>query len=187
MECDIALIIERLRSSDDQVQIFDWIIERYSERLYWHIRRIVVLHQEAEDVLQDTFVTAYTSVKRFRGVSEASLIAWLYKIATTVAIKALKRRRKHIFASLDSVTPWLVADFEEEISPQADEIAIALQRAVLELPVKQRLVFNLRYYDELSFEQISAITGQSLSTLKTNYHYASKKIKQRVVQLDYEW
>ena len=114
------------------------------------------------------------------------MAAWLYRIATNVAIKALKRKRRHIFASLDSLSNTLIAEFEGEIAPDADQIAVKLQRAILALPVKQRLVFNMRYYDELSFEEISQITGQSISTLKTNYHYAAKRVKQSVSQLDYE-
>lgn len=183
---DTALIIKRLRSADDRTLAFDWIIERYSERLYWHCRRIVVLHEDSQDALQDTFVTAFLSIGNFRGETESSLIAWLYKIATTVAIKVLKRRRKHFFTSLDSLSTELIADFEGEIATDADQIAVKLQRAVLALPTKQRLVFNMRYYDELAFEEISQITGQSVSTLKTNYHYAAKRVKQSVSELDYE-
>ena len=113
-------------------------------------------------------------------------MSWLYKIATTVALRALKRRRKHIFMPIDSLSNQLVADFEGEISPDADTIAVKLQRAVVALPMKQKLVFNMRYYDELPFAEISTITGQSVATLKTNYHYAVKRIKESVEEFDYE-
>lgn len=187
MDRDIVRVIKALGSEDDVTGAFDIIIERYSERLYWHIRRIVVLSEDAEDTLQDTFVAAFRSAKDFRGDSESSLTAWLYKIATTLSIKCLRRRKRHIFTSIDSLTGALVADFEGQVAPDADTLAVALQRAVLELPVKQRLVFNMRYYDELPFEEISKITGQSVGTLKTNYHYATKRIKQRVVEfVDYQ-
>ncbi|MBQ2023802.1 MAG: RNA polymerase subunit sigma-70, partial [Alistipes sp.] len=95
-------------------------------------------------------------------------------------------RRRNIFASLDSVSAGLLSDYECEISPDADQIAVKLQRTVVALPMKQKLVFNMRYYDELSFEDISKITGDSVSTLKTNYHYAVKKVKQSVSELEYE-
>ena len=131
-------------------------------------------------------MVAYNSAKEFRGEVESSLTAWLYKIATSVAIRYLKKRRKYIFASVDSVSSLLLADFDGEIACDADQIATRLQRAVVELPVKQKLVFNMRYYDEMSFEQISQATGMSVSTLKTNYHYAVTKIKQKVVEFDYE-
>lgn len=186
MNADTTQMIVALKSADGAVRAFDMIIERYSERLYWHCRRIVVQHEEAEDVLQDTFVTAFSSTSKFRGENEGSLLAWLYKIATTLAIKNLRRRKRYIFTSIDSLSAMLIADFEGEIAPEADEITVKLQKAILALPIKQRLVFNMRYYDELSFESISQITGDSVSTLKTNYHYAAKRVKQIVSQLEYE-
>ena len=177
-------LIAQLRSN--AVEAFDLLIEQYGERLYWHIRRVVVQHEEAEDVVQETFARAYTSIADFRGETEGSLIAWLYKIATNMAINALRKRKKWAFASLDSVRGDLLATFEHEVDNSADEIVVKLQKAILALPTKQRLVFNMRYYDELSFEQISQATGQSVSTLKTNYHYAVKKIKEQVRVIEIE-
>ena len=177
-------MIAQLRSN--AVEAFDRLIEQYGDRLYWHIRRVVVNHEDAEDVLQETFAKAYTSIADFRGDSESSLIAWLYRIATNVAINVLRRRKKWAFSSLDSVRGDLLATFEHEIDPSADEIVVRLQKAILALPTKQRLVFNMRYYDELSFEQISQATGDSVSTLKTNYHYAVKKVKEQVRVIELE-
>lgn len=177
-------LIAQLRSN--AVEAFDLLIEQYGERLYWHIRRVVVQHEEAEDVVQETFARAYTSIADFRGETEGSLTAWLYKIATNLAINALRKRKKWVFASLDSVRGDLLATFEHEVDNSADEIVVKLQKAILALPTKQRLVFNMRYYDELSFEQISQATGQSVSTLKTNYHYAVKKIKEQVRVIEIE-
>lgn len=175
---------ELLRSGRDAARAFDEIIERYSERLYWHIRRIVVVHEDAEDVLQESFVTAYANAGSFRGDSDGSLAAWLYKIATRESLKCLRRRRKNIFVSVDSLRDRLAAEFEGEIVPDADQTATRLQRAVVALPMKQKLVFNMRYYDELSFEEISQITGMSVSTLKTNYHYAVNKVKREVTIIE---
>ena len=177
-------LIAQLRSN--AVEAFDHLIEQYGDRLYWHIRRVVVNHEDAEDVLQETFAKAYTSIADFRGDSESSLTAWLYRIATNVAINVLRRRKKWALASLDSVRGDLLATFEHEIDPSADEIVVRLQKAILALPTKQRLVFNMRYYDELSFEQISQATGDSVSTLKTNYHYAVKKVKEQVRVIELE-
>ena len=186
MDRDISQIIDALKSEECATWAFDIIIERYSERLYWHIRRIVVLREECEDVLQDTFVRAFMQAHSFRGESEGSLVAWLYKIATTVAIKSLRRRRRYIFASVDSLSGELVADFESQIALDADQVAVRLQRAVLALPMKQKLVFNMRYYDQMSFNDISQVAGQSVATLKTNYHYAVKHIKESMHEIDYE-
>lgn len=179
-----ADIIGRLKMGDDPALVFDSIIERYSERLYWHIRRIVVCHEEAEDVLQECFIAAYTKIGDFRGERDGSLKAWLYKIATVFSIKALRRMRRSIFASIDSIRSELLTSFENEIAPDADDITIRLQRAIINLPTKQRLVFNLRYFDELPFEEISHITGQSVATLKTNYHYAVKRIKNEITTIE---
>lgn len=180
----ITTQIAQLKSN--AVETFDWLIEQYGDRLYWHIRRIVVQHEDAEDVMQETFTRAFLSIGDFRGDSESSLTAWLYRIATTLAIKVLRKRKRGIFSSLDSVRGDLLATFEHEVDPSADEIVVRLQKAILALPTKQRLVFNMRYYDELSFEQISQATGQSVSTLKTNYHYAVQKIKEqvKVIEID---
>ena len=186
MDREFSHIIDNIRSAECATWAFDAIIERYSERLYWHIRRIVVVREECEDALQDTFVRAFLQVRSFRGSSEGELVAWLYKIATTVAIKSLKRRRRTIFTTVDSLAAELVADFESQIALDADSVAIRLQRAVLALPMKQKIVFNMRYYDSMSFSDISAVTGQSISTLKTNYHYAVKRIKESVQEVDYE-
>ena len=181
---EVITWIAQLRSNT--VEAFDRLIEQYGDRLYWHIRRVVIRHEDAEDILQETFTRAYLSISDFRGDTERSLTAWLYKIATTLAIKSLSSHKKGIFSSIDSVRDELLSTFEHEIDPSADEIIVRLQKAVLVLPTKQRLVFNMRYYDELSFEEIAQITGQSTTTLKTNYHYAVKKIKEqvRIIELD---
>ena len=177
-------LIAQLKSN--AVEAFDLLIEQYGDRLYWHIRRIVVQHEETEDVLQETFARAYLSIADFRGETESSLTAWLYRIATTLSINVLRKRKRGIFSSIDSVRGDLLATFEHEIDPSADEIIVRLQKAILALPTKQRLVFNMRYYDELSFEEISQATGQSISTLKTNYHYAVQKIKKEVSTIELE-
>ena len=181
---DAEKLIAQLKSN--AVEAFDRLIELYGDRLYWHIRRVVVQHEDAEDVLQETFARSYLSIGEFRGENESSLIAWLYRIATSLAIKELRKKKRGVFSSLDSVRGTLLATFEQELDPSADEIVVRLQKAILSLPTKQRLVFNMRYYDELSFEQISQATGQSVSTLKTNYHYAVQKIKEqvRVIEID---
>ena len=177
-------LIAQLR--DNAVEAFDRLIELYGDRLYWHIRRMVVQHEDAEDAMQETFTRADLSIADFRGENESSLTAWLYRIATNSAIKVLQRRKKWVFSSLDSLRGDLLATFEHELDPSADEIVVRLQKAILALPTKQRLVFNMRYYDELSFEQISQATGQSVATLKTNYHYAVQKIREqvRVIEID---
>ena len=175
-------LITQLRCN--AMEAFDRLVDLYGDRLYWHIRRLVVRHEEAEDIMQETFIRAYTSFAEFRGEDERSLVSWLYRIATNLSINALRRHRRWIFAPIDSVRGDLLATFDGEIDESADEILVRLQRVILDLPTKQRLVFNMRYYDELSFEQISEITGDSISALKTNYHYATKRVKSEVTTIE---
>lgn len=147
--------------------------DRYGERLYWHIRRLVVSHDDAEDALQETFIKIFTKADSFKG---QSLEAWCYKIATNEALQAL-RRRKRTFQSLDSLGPELSELLLTESAPDADRSTVLFQQAILRLSTWQRIAFNLRYYDELPYSQIAAITGKSENTLRTNCHFAVEKIK----------
>lgn len=155
-------------------RILDIVTRQYGSRLYWHIRRLVVSHDDAEDALQETFIKVFTKADSFKG---DSLEAWCYKIATNEALMCL-RRRTHAFQSLDSLSGELSEMVVTESAPDADRSAVLFQQAILRLSTQQRIVFNLRYYDELSYDQISAITGKSEGTLRTNYHYAVEKIKE---------
>ena len=147
--------------------------DRFGQRLYWHIRRLVVSHDDAEDALQETFIKIFTKADTFKG---DSLEAWCYKIATNEALMTLRRRR-HTFQSLDSLSGELADLVVAESAPDADRSSVLFQQAVLQLGTQQRIAFNLRYYDELSYGQIAAITGKSENTLRANYHYAVEKIK----------
>ncbi len=155
--------------------ILDEVSRLYGSRLYWHLRRLVVSHDDAEDALQETLIKVFTKADSFKG-DGTSLEAWCYRIATNEALKML-RRRTHLFRNLDSLGPELSDLVAAESAPDADRSAILFQQALMQLPTQQRVVFNLRYYDELSYAQIAEITGSSEGTLRTNYHYAVDKIK----------
>ena len=150
--------------------------DRYGQRLYWHIRRLVVSHADAEDAMQETFLKIFTKASTLKGGAE-SLEAWCYKIATNEALQVL-RRRTRAFQSLDSLSGELSALVVTESSPDANRSAVLFQQAIMRLGTQQRIAFNLRYYDELSYAQIAAITGKSEGSLRTNYHYAVEKIKE---------
>ncbi|MBQ0081547.1 MAG: RNA polymerase sigma factor [Alistipes sp.] len=173
-------LLFRLRDVQTRNEAFDELVELYSERLYWHLRRFLVIDKDTEDALQETFVTAFLSIESFRSDATISLRSWMYKIATTQALKVLRTKRRGIFMTLDDCSRTLLSDVDTQSDPSADEIEIKLQKAVLKLPTKQRIAFNLRYFDALPFEEISKITGSSVGTLKTNYHYAVEKIKKEV-------
>ena len=156
-------------------QILQTASAKYGQRLYWHIRRLVVSHDDAEDALQETFIKIFTKASSFKG-EEGSLEAWCYKIATNEALQLL-RKKVRAFQSLDTLGPELEQKMMTESSPDADKSSILFQKAVLKLSTQQRIVFNLRYYDELSYSQIASITGKSENSLRTNYHYAVDNIK----------
>lgn len=155
----------------DMEQGFGLLVEYYQEPLYWHIRRLVVCHSDTEDALQEVFMRAYGGLRRFR--RDASLSTWLYRIATNEAMRQLSRRGKQH-------TP-IESRMAAEQAPYIDLNnleAIALQKAIAALPPKQRVVFNLCYYDELDYEQVAAIVGGKASAAKANYHLAKQKVKE---------
>jgi RNA polymerase sigma-70 factor, ECF subfamily len=156
------------------------LIDKYKERIYWHIRRLVVSHEDAQDVMQETFLNACRYIDKFE--SESRLYTWLYRIATNECIRVF-RKNKLVFTSYDSIKGELINKLYYETSDESDKIVLKFQEAILHLPKKQRLVFNLRYYDEMSYEDISKVLNISTSSSKTNYHYASEKVKNYMLKL----
>ena len=153
---------------------FRKLMKQYGQTLYWHIRRTVVGHDDAEDVLQETCIKVLNRIDSFRG--DGSLVMWLYRIATNEALQHL-RRQTRLFQSLDSLEDSLKAKLQAEAPLDGSEMETIFQQALLTLPTQQRIAFNLRYYDGLSYDEIALITGKSVATLKTNYHYATQRVK----------
>ena len=160
---------------------FDRLVGAYLRPLYWHARRLVVVHEDAEDVVQETFVRAYDRIGTFRGGSD-EMGAWLYRIATNTALTMLRRRRPGLFSSLDDVSRILASRVAEECGEDADRTLVRFKQAILELPLKQRLVFNLRYYDRMPYGEIARVLGQREETLKVNYHHAVQKLKEKLTR-----
>lgn len=177
-----AQLIERLRQPQTCRQAFNDVMRAYSEPLYWQIRRMVECHDDANDILQNTFLKAWQSVEGFRG--DAKLSTWLYKIALNESITFLAKERKRLNVSLDDEESHLVNLIESDEYVDGDALALKLRKAVASLPEKQRLVFNMKYYDELKYEQMSEILGTSVGALKASYHLAVKKIEQYFVDND---
>lgn len=175
-------LIERLRDRSTCRAAFNDVIRKYSEPLYWQIRRMVENHDDANDLLQNTFLKAWTSIEQFRG--DAKLSTWLYKIAINESLTFLSNKRKHNNVSLDSEESTLINAIESDTFVDGDEIKLQLRKAIALLPEKQRLVFNMRYYDEMKYEQMSEILGTSVGALKASYHIAVKKIEQYFNDLD---
>lgn len=169
-------LIARLRDPATVRQAFDEVIARYSEPLYWQIRRMVQSHEDTDDLLQNTFMKAWQSIENFRG--EARLSTWLYKIAINESITHLARERKRLSVSLDDQEAALANLIEADEYIDGDQLALELRKAIASLPEKQRLVFNMKYYDEMKYEDMSSILGTSVGALKASYHLAVKKIEQ---------
>lgn len=150
------------------------LMDAYQSRLYWHIRRLIVDHDLAQDVLQETFIKTYQNFHQFK--QDSQLYTWLYRIATNEALQQLNKMKKmqKTDEDADYYMQNLVAD---NAGTDGDEIQLLLQRAIQSLPEKQRLVFTMRYYDDLPYEEMSKILDMSVGTLKTNYHYAKQKIE----------
>lgn len=161
------------------MQTMDQLIERYQEPLYWYVRRMVVSHEDAQDVLQETFIQIFNAIDTLR--KSESEKAWVYRVATNEALQWL--RRKHEFVSLDSDDASVLLETlkSETYIDNTDYLQVLFQEAILTLPTMQRAVFNLRYYEELAYEDIALITKSTIGAVKTNYHIAKQKISNYIL------
>lgn len=154
---------------------FRLLVETYSQKLYWHIRRMVILHEDADDALQNTFINVWKSIGNFR--SESSLYTWLYTIATNEALALINKRKKNTAVSIDDLGSYFANSQEGSTWFDGDEAQLKLQNAIIQLPDKQKIVFNLKYYDEMTYEEMSKVLNTSEGALKASYHHAVKKIE----------
>lgn len=166
-------VLALLQDENTQKRGFELIVARYSEQLYWQIRRVVLSHEDANDLLQNTFIKAWTNIDYFR--AEAKLSTWLYRIALNECLTFLSKQR--VTVSLDDADADVLRKLESDPYFSGDKAQLALQKALLTLPEKQRMVFNLKYYQEMKYEQMSEIFGTSVGALKASYHHAVKKIE----------
>lgn len=160
---------------------FERIVKLYHEQVYWLIRRLVVDHDDADDLTQETFIKVWKNLSGFRG--ESSLFTWIYRIATNEALVFLRKRRIRAAFRLGSVVNDLSLSLKNDAFYRAEEAQDRFQKAILVLPDKQRLVFHLKYFDVMTFEQISEITGTSTGALKASYHHAVKKIQNKLSEV----
>jgi RNA polymerase sigma-70 factor (ECF subfamily) len=167
-----------LRKGDPSVQkkAFEQVVNYYSEKLYWQIRKMVLSHDDANDLLQNTFIKAWMSIDLFRG--EAKLSTWLYKIAHNESFTFLQKQRQQNSISLDDQTVFLGDKLEADEYFDGEAAQLKLQKAILTLPEKQRAVFNLRYFEEMPYEEMSSIMSTSVGALKASFHHANKKIEE---------
>lgn len=168
-------ILELLHSDTTFERGFRVLMTQYKERLYWHIRRLVLVHEDADDVLQNTFIKIYKGILQFEGKSK--LYTWLYRIATNEAITYMQSKARHAASSLDDATTLLSHRLQADAWFDGDAAQAKLQQAIARLPEKQRLVFNLRYYNEMPYEEMSALLHTSEGALKASFHHAVKKVE----------
>lgn len=170
-----AEIIAQLQEKETQRSAFSKIVEQYSEQLYWQIRRMVLTHDDANDILQDTFIKAWTNIDYFRG--DAKMSTWLYRIALNECITFLNKQKAQLKVSIDDPEALAIQKLESDPYFNGDEVEKKLQKAILRLPEKQRMVFNMKYYQEMKYEAMSEIFGTSVGALKASYFHAIKKIQ----------
>ncbi|MBD5346577.1 MAG: sigma-70 family RNA polymerase sigma factor [Bacteroides sp.] len=174
-------LTERLRDPHTARSAFGEVIDKYSQPLYWQIRRMVNSHEDANDLLQNTFLKAWNSLDAFRG--DARLSTWLHKIAINESLTFLERERKRLNLSIDDEEARIIHAIEADTDIDGDHLRQELRKAIASLPEKQRLVFNMRYYDDMPYEKMSEILGTSSGALKASYHHAVKKIEQYFAEL----
>lgn len=175
---DDQQILDSLRNPATKELAFRQLISKYKERLYWHIRKILLNHDDTDDVLQNTFIKIWNGLDTFR--AESSLFTWLYRIATNESITFLNQRKRKMMSSLTDESEYLIGNLESDSYFDGDEWQMILQKAIATLPEKQRLVFNMKYYDEIKYDEMSEILGTSIGALKASYHHAVKKVEEYV-------
>lgn len=167
--------IQKLLNPKTQNEAFKQLLQDYQKPLYNHIRNIVLNHDDADDVLQNTFVKVFQHLKNFKG--ESKLFSWMYRIATNEALTFLNKKAKTNEISSETLQNKAIDNLKSDVYFEGNEIQLKLQKAIASLPEKQQLVFKMKYFEELKYEQISEILGTSVGALKASYHHAVKKIE----------
>ncbi|OEY72613.1 MULTISPECIES: RNA polymerase sigma factor [Salegentibacter] len=176
MKTSEDLLIKRLQEKKTSSEAFKELVSLYKERLYWHIRNMVKDHEDTHDVLQNTFIKVFKNIHNFKG--ESKLFSWMYRIATNEAISFLNKRAKRNQISSEDLQQQLIANLESDVYFEGDEIQLKLQKAIASLPAKQQQVFNMKYFQELKYREMSEILETSEGALKASYHHAAKKIEE---------
>ena len=168
-------ILEKFKHPDSRRYAFNLLVRKYQERVYYLVRKMVIDHEDADDLVQETFIRVWNNLDKFQG--DAQLFTWIYRIATNECLRFLKKKRRRFFVPIGDIAHELAQKVETSPWIDGDEIQKKLQKALLGLPDKQRLVFNLRYFEAMKYEAIADVTGTSVGALKASYHLAVKKVE----------
>jgi RNA polymerase sigma-70 factor (ECF subfamily) len=176
MDLNEKELIADLKSGINRDRAFQLLVKTYQERLYWHIRKIVLNHEDADDILQNVYIKVWKNVDGFR--EDSSLFTWLFRIATNESLSHLQKQRRHSVVSMNEIGDYLAESLESDVYFDGNEMEKKLQLAIVQLPDKQRLVFNMKYFDEMKYEEMSEILKTSVGALKASFHFAVKKIEE---------
>ena len=176
MDLNEKELITNLKSEAGREQAFQLLVKTYQQRLYWHIRKIVMNHDDTDDILQNVFIKVWKNIEGFR--EDSSLFTWLFRIATNESLSHLQKQRRHSEVSINEMSDYLADSLESDAYFEGDEIQKKFHLAILQLPNKQRIVFNMKYFDEMKYEEISEVLKTSIGALKASYHFAVKKIEE---------
>lgn len=175
-------IIVLFHGQKREQEAFRLLVDKYKEKLYWHIRKIVLNHEDSDDVLQNVFVKVWQGLKEFR--YESKLYTWMYRIATNEALNFLSEKNRKVYGNTDGITLALENTLESDIYFNGDKIQRELQKAVLALSERQRLIFNMKYFDDMTYDDMAEILNVAVGTLKATYHNAVKKIEESLKIVD---
>lgn len=176
MDSSEKQLLDHLQDEEKRNTAFRELVTIYKERLYWQIRNIVKDHDDTDDVLQNTFIKIYKNIHKFNG--DSRLYSWMYRIATNESINFLNHKARKLKISSEELQHQIVSNLESDVYFEGDEIQLKLQQAIATLPEKQQQVFNMKYFQELKYKEISNILGTSEGALKASYHIAVKKIEE---------
>src|SRR6478672_3007046 len=179
MQLDDKELLQQFRQPETREQGFTSIVKKFQEKLYWHIRRMVIDHEDANDVLQNMFIKVWNGLDNFREASQ--LYTWLYRIATNECLTFLEQKKRKQAISLSDSENGLTNQLRADSNFDAGKLEWKLQLGIQQLPEKQRIVFNLRYYDEMPYDEMSKVLDTSAGALKASYHHAAKKIEEYIL------
>lgn len=173
-------LLEKFARPESRNLAFNQLVRKYQQQVYWHIRKMVIDHDDTDDLTQEVFIKVWKNLESFR--QDAQLYTWIYRIATNECLTFLSSKRRKFFLPINDVTAELMEKVEASPELAGDDIQLKLQKAILRLPDKQRLVFNMKYFEEMKYEEMSGILGTSVGALKASYHIAVKKIEEYIQQ-----